>query len=126
MLNTISISDELGTQVGLLGMSDQWLAAHKLRVSCQLSSLAHEWRSLDKAGQLKRELQQTNRVAVRHLLESEHGVIEVIDIMPLREAVATLLQEAEQYKQDAYLGQLGIWRSDGYDVGAVLPKSGPT
>lgn len=108
-MNQLQIIQALGEDTILLTRPDGWLEQRRKSVSDQLSILIEELKAIERAQEIKRKMQDTNLVAVKHWKDDD----EVIEIMGLREAITTLEGDEHSYDQ---IGQLNVWKTDGYDV----------
>ena len=113
-MNKLSINDELGNDIDLLTKSDRWLELQRAKVSQDLGIMLDDLRKIMAAIKIKRNLQQTNRVAVR--LPDDFG--DSVEILSLREAIKTLKLFDEPQKS-RYAPQIRLWEADGYDVQLV-------
>ena len=113
-MNQLNIIEQLGDDADLLTKSDEWLLGQKLKLSQDMSLLAMELKKILLALQIKTRLQQTNLVAVRRSEQIFNMLDEIIEIMPLPDAVRALQDEPD------HSGQLCIWAHDGYDVDTAM------
>lgn len=114
MNNQLHIRAVLGEDVDLLTKPDAWLQRKEESLHQSIQLLLEDLRVVQRAAQIKRQLQQKNNVAVRHY-EWDRGrpVDEVIRVMPLPDAIRVIQRSrpnAEQARQPYY------WHLDGYDV----------
>jgi hypothetical protein len=118
-MNPINLITELKDDVDLLLKSDMWLEAKKTSVAQSLSLLLEDFKVINKAIHAKRRLQQTNHVPVRMIeLFRNRPVDEIIQVLPLPDAISALRREAKLDPERSY-SQLRIWMLDGYDIEAA-------
>jgi len=122
-MDQISIISQLGSDAELLTKSDEYLTGQQLMLCQRLSLVAAELKRLMLVISIKRQLQQTNCVAVKHLDRLPGNIVdEALEIMELPDAVKAILDEPENILNDSHFNQLFIWSNDGYDVPAAIPE----
>lgn len=111
MLDTLSITSQLGENAQLLTKTDNWLETQRILLSEQFSQLCSELNTLQKVQQIKRQMHQTNSVAVRctELLNNQ-PIDDVIYIMSLPDAIQAARKELDSKKQ------INRWAADGHDI----------
>ena len=123
MVDNLSIMSELGDNASLLLMPDAWLENQRTDIQQKMALLAEELGDILTAQRIKCQLQQSNLVAVRHIVRS-NGIPSdiVITVSPLADAVRKLERDRSDclvpvdISTDNARQQMNTWRMDGYDV----------
>lgn len=106
-MNQLNIINDLGNDANLLTKTDMWLETQRIDLAQRFSQLAQELKTILNAQRIKRQLQQSNHVAVQF---PENGIPDVgIYILPLPDAV----KELQKGNDGRQLNKLQL---DGYDV----------
>ncbi len=117
MINRMTIQSELGDDATLLTKTDEYLELQRIKIAQEFSQLATELRTIQSAQRIKRQLQQTNHVAVRCTeYRNNTPVDEVIKVIPLPDAIKLLKSDTPKNQK-----QINLWVLDGYDVAASAP-----
>ena len=118
IMSILTLLEDMGDDLDLLVRSDEWLEEERRSMAAEMDRIARELRSIYTAQRLKRELQQSNLVAVQSLITGDDGEIKDINIaiMPVNKAKNHLDSETGNLAMINREAQIGCWRSDGYDV----------
>lgn len=123
MTDTLSIINELGDDTDLLLAPDAWLENQRITLQQRLSLLAEQLDGILVAQRIKGQLQQRNLVAVRYIEKTNDVPSDiVIKVCPITDALAQLDNDQRDQtipsdvSENSARQQIGVWRSDGYDV----------
>jgi len=118
-MNELTIIHELGGDADLLTYSDSYLETQRKLLAAEISRLAEELDSIQKAIHIKRVLHQTNRVATRRIHRAPTGQVSdvSISIMPLPDALKSLRNDrADAVSRANEIAQILGWGDDGHDL----------
>jgi len=116
-MNLKKTIDELGNNAHLLARNDKWLQRQESSIQEKIDELNEELKSLKLAQEIKRALQQTNKVAIQHILKDDNDNIQdiVIRIIDLPDALSSMQNNNLLDKVNNKMHLLG-WGDDGYDI----------
>lgn len=121
-MNLLTLMDQLGDDTDLMLKSDRWLHARRLQLSQNITLLLDDLRAIETTLMAKRTLQQVNKVPVRSTVYYASLPIDsVISIMPLTNAICTLIREPDHA---SVREQLNTWILDGYDIDHIIREYG--
>lgn len=117
-MNSINIIAALGEDTTLLLQPDAWLAERRKQLQQDLQLALEDAKKITKAEEIKHRLQHHNLVAIQHTRrDPPHD--EVIEVMPVAEAVQVLREEAhfvDKKIHRRHLKQISTWKSEGYAI----------
>lgn len=121
MTTELTLMTELGRDIDLLIRPDDWLENQRKELATRASLLLEELDSVLTAQRLKRELQQTNRVAVLLSERTQENQLRdvAVKVMSIKEAIALKSHPKDDQDRVVLEAQVAVWRDDGYDTTAV-------
>ncbi len=126
MTDVLAIMNEIGDDAELLLVPDEWLENQRLYIQQKMALMAERLDGVLTAQRVKRQLQQSNLVAIR-CVEKHNGQPSdiIIKVCPITEALTRLSDEKRDptipsdVSDENAKQQICVWRSDGYDIDTI-------